>query len=96
LAPLERLAAAVEADATRLGFKPEGRSYHPHLTLGRVNEGADARGLMAVLREARASELGQFRPDRLSLMGSELGPGGSVYTRLSAVALGAVQRPAGV
>jgi 2'-5' RNA ligase len=96
LAPLERLAAAVEAAAVRLGFKPEGRSYSPHLTLGRVNDGADARGLMAALREARASELGRFRPQQLSLIHSELRPGGSVYTRLSAVALGAVQRPAGV
>jgi len=95
LAPLQHLQAAVEAEAIGLGFKPEGRGYHPHLTLGRVNEGvrpADIRRLTDALGLARARRLGEFRPDSLSLMKSELGPSGSVYTQLSTVALAPLER----
>ena len=95
LAPLQQLQAAVEDEAIRLGFKPEGRGYQPHLTLGRVNDGvgpADARRLMAALEPARARHFGEFTPARLSLMKSELGPGGSVYTPLGTVTLGPLER----
>jgi len=95
LAPLKQLQAAVEAEALALGFKPEGRGYHPHLTLGRVNDSvgpAEARRLMDALGPARARPIGRFSPAKLSLMESELGPGGSVYTPLNTVALGPLER----
>jgi RNA 2',3'-cyclic 3'-phosphodiesterase len=95
LAPLQQLQAAVEDEAVRLGFKPEGHAYQPHLTLGRVNDGvgpADIRRLMDALGPARARHFGEFTPGSLSLMKSELGAGGSVYSRLSAVALGPLER----
>jgi len=95
LAPLKLLQAAVEDEALALGFKPEGRGYHPHLTLGRVNDGvgpAEARRLMEALGPARARAIGRFRPASLSLMDSELGRGGSVYAQLSTVALGPLER----
>ncbi len=83
--PLQNLQAAVEREATRLGFKPEGRDYKPHLTLGRVNSGLGVRELSRLseaLAAARGRQFGGFRPGHLSLMNSQLGPGGSVYTRL--------------
>ena len=96
LAPLERLAAAVEEEALRLGFKPEGRPYKPHLTLGRVAEGLDTaatRRLMDSLALARGRQCGSFTPDHLSLMNSELAAGGSVYRQLSTAPFAPQVRP---
>jgi len=44
--PLEALAAACEAAARRAGFEPEGRPFHPHLTLSRLRPPADVRNLV--------------------------------------------------
>lgn len=94
--PLQRLQAAVEREAIPLGFKPEGRGYSPHLTLGRVNAGlraGDGRRLMAALAAERERQLGSFKPEHLSLMNSELKPGGSVYTQLYRASLAAAKQP---
>jgi RNA 2',3'-cyclic 3'-phosphodiesterase len=93
LEPLRRLQAAVEQEALALGFKPEERDYNPHLTLGRVNFGVrprDVGRLIDVLAQSRAKHLGDFMPEQLSLMSSELRAGGSVYTQLYAAPLALV------
>lgn len=80
--PLQRLAAVVEQEATALGFPPEAREYTPHLTLGRVRPQLSVEGhdqVMKLLEQADVQALGEFRPEHLSLMASELRPGGSVY-----------------
>jgi RNA 2',3'-cyclic 3'-phosphodiesterase len=48
---LARLAELVEAEMEEIGFRREGRAFHPHITLGRVKEPDD---VSSVLR--RASE----------------------------------------
>ena len=96
LAPLERLQAIVEDEALTLGFKPEGRAYHPHLTLGRVNDGLkpdNIRRLMDSLGLARGRACGGFTPDHLCLMNSELAAGGSVYRQLSTAPFAPQVRP---
>ncbi len=96
LAPLQRLQAAVEDEALALGFKPEGRAYVPHLTLGRVNDGLppeDVRRLMDSVGRARGRQCGGFTPEHLSLMNSEPGAGGSVYSQLSTAPLAPRTRP---
>ena len=93
LEALKRLQAAVEQDALALGFKAEARDYTPHLTLGRVNYGvppAELGRLIAALAESRARRAGDFQPEHLSLMRSELRAGGSRYTQLYAAPLSAV------
>lgn len=80
--PLQRLAAAVEREATALGFPPEAREYTPHLTLGRVRPQLSVEHHYQVLKfleQADVQALGEFRPEHMSLMASELRPGGSVY-----------------
>jgi 2'-5' RNA ligase len=92
---LRQLQAAVENEAAALGFEPEARHYKPHLTLGRVNfelRPADLRRLADALAQARDAGCGDFKPEHLSLMNSELRAGGSVYTRLYAVPLAAAER----
>ena len=94
--PLQRLQAAVEREAAPLGFSPEARGYTPHLTLGRVNAGpggGEGRGLTQALTAERERQMGSFKPDHLSLMNSELRPGGSVYTELYRASLAAAKQP---
>ena len=43
--------------------------------------------------QARGRQCGGFTPDHLSLMNSELGAGGSVYTQLSTALLAPQARP---
>ena len=86
LAGLRALQAVVEVEAKTLGFKPEERDYAPHLTLGRVKAGlrpTQHRALIDYLAEARQWPLGQIEADRLTLLRSELRPGGSVYSVLN-------------
>jgi RNA 2',3'-cyclic 3'-phosphodiesterase len=46
---LARLGAAVAACVAPLGFEPEDRRYHPHLTLARLPEPGDLRRAVAAL-----------------------------------------------
>ncbi len=91
LEPLQALQAAVDAQSAALGFPPETRAFVPHLTLGRVRgplRPADHLPLMAHLSAHRADWFGEFSAGALSLVRSDLRPQGSVYTTLSAAALG--------
>ena len=86
---LSALQKAVEDGAAALGFAREARPFAAHLTLGRVSEqpaAADLRKLPDLL----GRPLGPAAPltvTSLSLMRSELKPGGAVYTRLFAAPL---------
>jgi 2'-5' RNA ligase len=68
---LDRALAAV-------GFTPDDRPFHPHLTLGRTREGraGDWRPHLALEEEADG---GRFTVGALVLYQSLLGPGGSQY-----------------
>jgi 2'-5' RNA ligase len=97
---LKHLASAIEAGSAEIGFRPETREFRAHLTLGRVNGGqrpSDQAQLLEFLERARVEALGEFRIDHLSLMRSELRPGGSLYTPLFVTPLGrGSESPAGL
>lgn len=85
---LELLQHEVEVRTAPLGFPPEGRPFHPHLTLGRVREGqrlpADAAGVF------EAAPLGlPLSLDTVVLYRSQLGPAGSRYDVVRSWTLGA-------
>ncbi len=87
---LGRVAKTLDDRLEAVGWPPEGRLFHPHLTLARVNSGlrpAEVEGLRQGIAELPAFEPLSFRGERLELMRSELASGGSRYTRLSAAAL---------
>jgi 2'-5' RNA ligase len=93
---LKHLQRAVEAGAARLGYPKETgeRAFNPHLTLGRVNRQAgpgDLRRLVEVVQGEPTQAFGTFRVEALSLMKSDLRPGGSVYTRLFQARLGELE-----
>ena len=76
-----------EREAQRLGFAPEPRPYHPHLTMARLRAPEDLRAW------AEALDTPLLAPttaslDHLTLFRSDALPGGSVYTPLARLPLG--------
>lgn len=74
----------------KLGFPPEGREFHAHLTLGRTQQRAssgDTRRLGQLVEEMDIGELGRMEARAVSLIKSDLRPTGAVYTRLAEVKL---------
>lgn len=82
LAPLQ---ADVELAAQALGFRPEARPFHAHMTLGRVNANVapgNLQRLIDFLKTARLASAGELEAGNLTLFRSEKRPGGSRYTAL--------------
>jgi len=72
----------LEEGVRRLGFAPEDRPFHPHLTLGRVNGRQGADELRRRLDAQAAAEFGSCTIAELILMQSVLSPAGPTYTPL--------------
>jgi 2'-5' RNA ligase len=82
---LASLRDAIESAAEGLSFPREGRSFSPHLTIGRVNQRAsraDQHRLAVALETTRVGPLGTALVEAVLLFKSELRPGGPVYTKL--------------
>jgi 2'-5' RNA ligase len=89
LEPLRRLQERIEKSLAQIGFPKEGRPFSAHLTLARVPPEA-ARGLAGRLAEAVQrvkGPPGHIPVREVSLMRSQPGPGGAVYTCLHSVPL---------
>lgn len=76
---LDQLQAKIEAACGRAGLPPEGRKFHPHVTLARCKN----------VREAPAAEFAATYPgfdlpaivvDAFTLYSSQMGRSGAVYT----------------
>mgnify|MGYP002622817943 FL=1 len=79
---LLELQAQCEQALSELGFTPEGRSYHPHLTVGRVTRNGDGRAVREAVDCETAFEAGLVSVTELGLYESHLQPRGAVYLRL--------------
>lgn len=94
---LEKLAILqrnIDEGLSRVGFAPEDRAFTPHLTIGRVREGADPVLKRELGREIEGSGspfFGSFVVSSISLMRSQLTPKGAVYSELGSFLLGACQ-----
>lgn len=75
--PLELLFHAVETTLEPLGFAPEARAFHPHVTLGRVRRHARVRDLSSALQALRLETTATVRS--VELMESELTANGPRY-----------------
>jgi len=76
LTPLRKMQAEIEEWVVALGWSPEKWPYNPHLTLGRVKDPQQVRGLNW---DTKLEEVG-FGITAVQLMQSELRPSGPVYT----------------
>lgn len=79
---LEALARDTEQVLGELGIAVENRPFSPHLTLARIKEPVPLQGLQKAVSELKSTDLGKFTPACFYLYRSQLGAGGSVYTKL--------------
>jgi 2'-5' RNA ligase len=89
---VEALAALVASLGRRLeglGYPPEDRPFHPHLTHGRVRQGQPAPGLGGALAVAAAGAPFPWRVDELVLFRSHLSPSGALHEALARLPLSA-------
>ena len=84
---LELLHHDVELACEAVGFAPEGRTFRPHVTLGRLRQPGKVDELRALSTAARAvTFVEQVMVDRVELMESRPGKGGPRYvTRAAAM-----------
>ena len=88
--PLTVLHGAVNEAMEHLGFKPETRPYHPHLTIGRVHRrasGRDVRAIGEVMTRVRIGRLAEVSVEEIILFQSVLKPTGAEYHRLATLSL---------
>lgn len=81
--PLMNLQRLVEQAMERLGFAPEGRAFHPHITLGRVKAMTGIDKVKAILSEHANTEFGTVPADHLVLFKSDLSREGPTYTPIA-------------
>jgi 2'-5' RNA ligase len=74
------LAEAIERSLAPLGFPPEGRRFHAHVTLGRVRAAERLEALSAALQAGVARRFGGFAVEQVTTFESELRPEGPVHT----------------
>ena len=86
---LQELVLEIESALEPLGFPPEEKPYHPHLTLARIKRDNAIVG-SALLKHGvleREPHLGTLTVDRLTLFQSDLDSTGATYTPLGTVLL---------
>jgi 2'-5' RNA ligase len=85
---LTSLQKKVESQLEKIGFQPEDRPFHPHLTLGRMKSGRGKEDLMGRMEKHKEEEFGVFPVERVVLFKSDLKPTGPIYTPLKEMKLG--------
>lgn len=77
---LEHLRAKGEAALARLGLQREGRKFHPHVTLARLERDVSGARLGEWLAQHADLWLPPFRVEAFHLYSSHLGQSGAIYT----------------
>ena len=85
---LTSLQKQIETQLEKIGFQPEDRSFHPHLTLGRTKSSRGKDGLVERMEKHKEGEFGDFQVERVILFKSDLKPSGPMYTALREMKLG--------
>jgi 2'-5' RNA ligase len=86
---LAGLKGMLDENLDRLGYVPDERAFHPHLTIGRVKRlnGGDRLHLAATLPQWREADFGPWIVDRVDLMQSTLSAAGAEYSRVQSFPL---------
>ncbi len=77
----------LEIEFEKVGFPREDRSFHPHLTLGRVRSNKGKEDLIKRMEGYREEEFGEVQVEKVILFKSDLRPSGPIYTPLREVRL---------
>ena len=78
----------IETQLEKIGFQPEDRPFHPHLTLGRMKSSRGKEELVGRMERHKEEEFGDFQVERVILFKSDLRPSGPIYTLLKEIKLG--------
>jgi 2'-5' RNA ligase len=84
--PLIRIAEFLEILLSELGFHPEQKPFHPHLTLARIKSKPPGE-LAELLNENQTTNFGVASISSVELFQSELQPNGPQYTVLASAKL---------
>jgi 2'-5' RNA ligase len=85
---LTSLQKQIETQLEKIGFQPEDRPFHPHLTLGRMKSSRGKEELAERMEEHKEEEFGDLQVERVVLYKSDLRPTGPIYTPLRELKLG--------
>jgi 2'-5' RNA ligase len=85
---LATLQKQIETQLEKIGFQPEDRSFHPHLTLGRMKSSRSKGDLVGMIEKYKEEEFGDLQVERVVLFKSDLRPSGPIYTPLGDIKLG--------
>ena len=85
---LTSLQKQIETQLEKIGFQPEDRPFHPHLTLGRTKSSRGKDELAGRMEKYKEEEFGDFQVERVILFKSDLKPSGPIYTPLGDLRLG--------
>jgi 2'-5' RNA ligase len=84
-----RLAKNLDKAMKKLGYRPEGRVFAPHLTLGRVRRsGPWLAPLAELIQQYAERDLGHTTVEEVIVFSSELGREGATYDALARCPLG--------
>jgi 2'-5' RNA ligase len=78
----------IETQLEKIGFQPEDRPFHPHLTLGRLKSSRGKGELVGRMEKHKEEEFGDLKVERVILFKSDLKPSGPTYTPLKEMKLG--------
>lgn len=85
ISTLQVLYKQIEDRLAELGFPPEGRAFSPHLTLGRVRQGAarpEQQRLAQAISSTKLDDRAAFEAGSVSLMRSTLTRARAIYSRI--------------
>lgn len=77
---LKNLQEIIEERLAEIGLAREKRGFSPHLTIGRIRSLRDRERLVGIVETIKDREFGIIDVDRVSLMKSDLRPGGAQYS----------------
>lgn len=69
----------IETECEKIGFSKEKRSFHSHLTLGRVKKKANIQALLPQIEATKNNDFGKTKVNSLILFKSTLTPQGAIY-----------------
>jgi RNA 2',3'-cyclic 3'-phosphodiesterase len=85
---LTSLQKRIDNQLEKIGFQPEDRPFHPHLTLGRMKSSRGKEELVGRMEKHKEEEFGDLQVERVILFESDLRPSGPIYTALREMKLG--------
>lgn len=81
--PFSRLYDDIVKRLQPVGFEPEKRPFHPHLTLARIKSFRGTAEMISVVRSHQNEACGEFTAAGLTFFRSQLHPDGAIYTPLA-------------